>query len=209
MMLPFMVKMPEEMKKVLKNSVKEIKALSERLKTQADAMSFEQNGSETMYLPIILKDLIAQKQLEYSNIPQIKIEFRDETHCSDAFVKGNSIELKSILSNLINNAVESYSDHGGPVITTVSCNNDLCSIDVEDHGVGIPTEYIGKIGHSPISFKGSKGRGLGLTHAFKTVQSWGGKISIQSEVGFGTKVKIELTKKFDLETLKESGSLSS
>ena len=66
--------------------------------------------------------------------------------------------------------------------------------------MGIPAEFVNKIGSSQLSFKGSKGRGLGLTHAFKTIQAWGGLISIQSEVGHGTKVFIELTKNQDLKT---------
>lgn len=194
MMLPMMIKMPDEMKGILKNSVKEIKTLSQRLKTQADSMSFASNEPETMYLPIIIKDLVAQKQLEYTSRKEIQINLIDETGCSDAFVKGSSLELKAILSNLINNSVESYGAHGGVVTVRLLCDAISCTIYVVDSGVGIPGEYLCEIGTKPISFKGSKSRGLGLTHAYKIVQSWGGEISIDSKVGLGTTVKVLLAK---------------
>lgn len=199
MMLPMMIKMPDEMKGVLRNSVKEIKTLSQRLKAQADSMSFESNEPEMMYLPAILREQIALKQIEYSSRTDIKIELIDETHCSDAFVKGNSSELISILSNLVNNAIESYS-HGGTVTVRLHCDAIRCTIFVIDDGVGIPSEYLPSMGSKSITFKGNKGHGLGLTHAFKIVQSWGGKISIDSEVGVGTTVTINLSKSLAAET---------
>lgn len=129
---------------------------------------------------------------EYGSKCALLQNFRLVT-CSDAFVKGSSIELKSILSNLINNSVESYS-HGGVVRVRLQCDTQKCTIFVADNGAGIPAEYLPSIGSKPISFKGSKCRGLGLTHAYKTIQSWCGEISIDSEVGMGTTVKIELSK---------------
>lgn len=193
MMLPMMVKVPDEMKGILRSSVKEIKTLSQRLKAQADSMSFESNEPEMMYLPAILREQIALKKIEYSSRLDIKLELIDETHCSDAFVKGNSSELISILSNLVNNAIESYS-HGGTVTVRLHCDAIRCTIFVIDDGVGIPSEYLPSIGSKPITFKGNKGHGLGLTHAFKTIQSWGGEIVINSEVGVGTTVRINLLK---------------
>lgn len=198
MMLPLMPMVSAETKGILKNSVKEIKNLSDRMKAQADAMSAASDDPETMYLPFILKDLIAQKQIEYSSRPEINIELQDEVGCSDAFVKGCSIELKSILSNLINNAVESYSSHGGAVTVRLNCDAIKCTIHVTDNGVGIPAEYMNDLGSKPISFKGNKNRGLGLTHAYKTIQSWGGAIAIDSKIGIGTTVIIDLTKNITL-----------
>jgi signal transduction histidine kinase len=58
------------------------------------------------------------------------------------------------------------------------------------------------MGSKPITFKGNKGHGLGLTHAFKIIQSWDGEISIDSEVGLGTTVKIDLRKSIWGEPLK-------
>lgn len=194
MMIPMMYTMPDHIKGVLNNSVNEIKSLSQKLKSQADSMSFESDEPETMFLPIVLKDILAQKQIEYSANQNIQIELIDEVGCSDAFVKGISVELKAILSNLINNAVESYGEHGGKVIVRISCDAVSCTITVEDTGVGIPAEYLSAIGKKPITFKGNRSRGLGLTHAYKVIQSWGGDISIKSNVGFGTKIKIYLYK---------------
>lgn len=194
MMLPMLFHLPAQTKNILQKSVQDIRALADKLKSQADSMTFESGEPETLYLPIVLKDWIEVKRLEFSSRADIKIEFVDETGCSDAFVIGVSLDLKSILSNLINNAVESYGSHGGMVTVRLSCDLVKCSIYVIDLGAGIPQEHIAAIGRKPISFKGSKSRGLGVTHAFKVIESWGGKISVTSEVGAGTSVRIDLQK---------------
>ncbi|MBK9293894.1 MAG: HAMP domain-containing histidine kinase [Oligoflexia bacterium] len=201
MMLPTLGLVHERMRNVLYNSVKEIKTLAEKLKRQADSFSFDKTSSpETMYLPNILQDLVAQKQLEHSSNPNIQIILKDETR-SEAFVSGCSIELKSIISNLINNAVESYGSQGGPVEIKLYCDSASCFIEVADKGVGIPKEFLSDIGNKQISFKGNKCRGLGLPHAFKTVQNWGAIILVSSELGKGTSIKIEFKKSFQSPTL--------
>lgn len=197
MLLPTMFRLPEQTKSILKSSVKEIKTLSERLNKQAEAMAFDSVAPETMYIPLILKELVAIKQIEYSNRKDIHIELLDAIGCSDAFVSGYSVELKSIISNLINNAVESYGMSGGVISVSLECNDRRCIVTVKDSGVGIPSEYLSDLGAKQISFKGSKNRGLGLTHAFKTIESWGGKILIASEIGKGTSVSLELIKCID------------
>lgn len=193
MMIPFMVKMPDEMKKVLKNSINEIKNLSQKLKTQAEIDSIS-NKPELLYLPFILKEIVERKRIEYSSRKEIGIEFINNVDGKDAFIKGNSTELKSILSNIINNAVESYSSHGGIVKVILDGNGFESIIRVEDQGIGIPAEYLKDMGEKQISFKGDKNRGLGLTHAYRTIESWGGQISIHSKVGEGTSMMLQLSK---------------
>lgn len=41
-------------------------------------------------------------------------------------------------------------------------------------------------------FKGDGERGLGLVHACKIVESWGGRLIVSSELGMGTTVDIKI-----------------
>src|SRR6185437_8349438 len=62
------------------------------------------------------------------------------------------------------------------------------------NGAGIPEEYLRQIGSKRITFKGGSERGIGIMHAFKTVEAWGGEIAIESMLGEGTTVRIVLPK---------------
>lgn len=195
MMLPSLVSVPERLRKTLRSSVNEIKELAERLRTQADAMFVESHGSantELLYLPIVIDEVIAQKQLEFSSRKAIKVLRSGDTVSIGAFVAVDGTEIKAILSNLVNNAVESYGPQGGPVVISLAAYDRICSIEIKDSGAGIPQEYLKDLGSKRITFKGNGGRGTGLLHAYRSVERWGGQILLESSLGVGTKVRIEL-----------------
>lgn len=199
MMLPGLFGIPESMKRVLKASVREIKQLTEKLKTQSDTLVVsERNEMDTslIFLPIFVNDLIAQKQLEYLETGKFTFDFKAPENQDGYFVKASSVDLKSILSNLINNACESYSNRTGSIEILIEQDINFCRIIVKDCGAGIPEEYLSQLGTKLISFKGEQSRGLGLVHAFNTVKSWGGKIEILSAIGKGTSVTVVLPRYF-------------
>jgi signal transduction histidine kinase len=194
MMVPMMMRLPEEMKRILKASVKDIRTMADRLKSQADSMSVEplNQAPELIFMPAFLGDLVLQKKMEYSECSQLKLNFLGDQSSQQAFAKLNSLELKSILSNLINNAAEAYGQRDGEIRVGLRADNGYCEISVSDDGAGIPEEYLAELGSKQISFKGGANRGVGLIHAFKAVESWGGRIEIESKVGLGTRIRLYL-----------------
>lgn len=100
-------------------------------------------------------------------------------------------ELRSIISNLVQNAVEAAVDTKAIKISAKDLINRV-EITVEDAGKGIPTEVIARVTEKNFSFEKPKGTGLGLYHAKTFLEQWGGLLKIQSEVGIGTKVQIIL-----------------
>jgi signal transduction histidine kinase len=151
------------------------------------------------YLPALIDELVAQKQFEYSLRPGVALKFVRLGEIRGAFVGLNSLDFKAILSNLINNGVDSFSHGSGEVTVALTETDSVCNVKVSDNGVGIPAEYLKKLGSDRITFKGDSARGLGLVHAFTVIESWGGKVSIISAIGRGTSIEIELPKyvKFD------------
>ncbi|MBL7556439.1 MAG: HAMP domain-containing histidine kinase [Bdellovibrionaceae bacterium] len=195
MMIPGLVAVPERMKKILKNAASEIRLLSEKLRTQSSLTSENIDSvldTDLVYLPIFIDDLVRQKNLEYSLNNKIQVVNKLQSNCSSLYVKVSSLELKSILSNIINNSSEAYGTAGGTIEVSISQNSDLCEISIKDFGVGIPETVVSELGKKTVTTKGSSGRGIGLLHAFKTVERWSGSISINSTVGIGTEIKISL-----------------
>lgn len=206
MMLPQMAEIPDRMRRTLQNSVKEIKQLSDRLRLQAESMFAAQAYSqELIFLPVLLEDVICQKQMEYSSRADIQVQL-----CSSmskmAFVLANGTELKSILSNLINNSVESMGPGGGKVLVRADESEKQVGISVIDNGAGIPREFLSDLGRRKMSFKGES-RGYGLVHAFRCVEFWGGGHTIESNLGIGTVISLTLPKYVASEK-KSSGSQS-
>jgi signal transduction histidine kinase len=88
-------------------------------------------------------------------------------------------------------------DVSGDKILTISSypteeeGRPYVTVSFKDTGVGIPKENLNKIIEPFFSTKPvGKGTGLGLSLCFGIIESHGGRIDIQSEVGKGTDVKI-------------------
>lgn len=136
-----------------------------------------------------ISNLIAVKKLEYSKNPQIKIESDIE---QGLFGVLNRDELKTILSNLINNSIEARKPDSTLNITVLIRKlHDRAVIRVKDDGCGISQKLISKVFDYGVTSK-SQGKGCGLAHAKETIISWGGEISINSLEGQFTEVTITL-----------------
>ena len=67
------------------------------------------------------------------------------------------------------------------------------AVDVEDDGSGIPPEVMSRIFDPFFTTKEiGKGTGLGLSISYKIIQKHGGKVSVESSPGHGTKFKVWL-----------------
>ncbi len=195
MMIPGLITVPERMKKILKNAASEIRLLSEKLRTQSGLIS---ENSETeldtdlVHLPIFIEDFVKQKNFEYSLNNKVQVISSCPRQSATLYVKVSSVELRSILSNLVNNSSEAYEADGGTIEISVCQVANFCEISVKDYGIGIPENLVSEIGKKAISTKANSGRGIGLLHAFKVIEGWGGSISINSAIGIGTNIKVTL-----------------
>lgn len=98
--------------------------------------------------------------------------------------------LDRIFNNLISNAIK-YTPSGGQVVVSLTTNAEKIQVSINDTGIGIPadalpnlfTEFYRAANAKEIE---SKGTGLGLTIAHNTVESFGGEISVESQIGVGT-----------------------
>jgi PAS domain S-box-containing protein len=105
-------------------------------------------------------------------------------------VNANAADLRRAFTNLIINAIEAMPKGGIVNITCEPRNSSVVAI-ISDTGVGIPPDQQKKIFFPYFTTK-PRGTGLGLSGAQKIALSYGGNISIQSEVGKGTTFTIVL-----------------
>ncbi|MGK5082577.1 HAMP domain-containing sensor histidine kinase [Bdellovibrionota bacterium FG-1] len=145
----------------------------------------------TQLLSSLIDPLISEKRMQFRSKIGVEIDGRIDEASYGLFAKIQPTEFKRVLSNLVNNAVEVLGERGSVALTLQSRGNDI-EITVRDNGKGIPPEVLAKLGQRGETHGKEGGSGLGLFHARTSVESWGGKLKIESQVGKGTTVVVTL-----------------
>ncbi|WP_223292311.1 ATP-binding protein [Salipaludibacillus neizhouensis] len=105
-------------------------------------------------------------------------------------------DMVTILGNLLENAFEAFNrDQESKVVEClIQGNADFLYIRVRDEGKGITIDQQEKIFTHGYSTKGKEGRGIGLALVNQIVTAQQGEITVESEVGEGTEITIEVNR---------------
>ena len=152
------------------------------------------------------KEVINLHELLATILPSIQVKIEEkhgvlnqELKASQPYIKADSLHLTNILHNLLDNAMK-YSRDGKPEITiqTLDMGKSLRLI-VQDKGVGIDKEH-----HKKVFFRfyrvptgdihNVKGFGLGLFYVKNIISAHGWHLDLESEVGKGTRVILDIPK---------------
>lgn len=113
---------------------------------------------------------------------------------ADTSVPMSTEFLSKIVDELVQNAFK-FSEAGNAVSVRMSASTDTISLVVADHGRGISTEHITKVGaymQFDRKMHEQQGLGLGLQISKRLTELHGGTLTIQSEKGTGTTVTVRL-----------------
>jgi signal transduction histidine kinase len=98
--------------------------------------------------------------------------------------------LKRVLTNLTSNAVQAM-PKGGKIAITATCKDKKIFITVADTGEGIPNDIKDKL-FKPLFTTKAKGQGFGLAVVKKLTEALNGKVTVESQLGKGTRFTVEL-----------------
>lgn len=165
-----------------------------------ESRSIEKVVSMSSRRPVLLfpliQEVLTEKAYEYRGKLAQEIPLFWNTERRDLFCLAEESSLKRILSNLINNSIESFGKNevgrNIKVELRVTSNGANIFVQIIDQGRGIPPDILPKLMQKGASFGKEKGSGLGLYHAKVEVENWGGEIRIDSELGKGTIVHVTL-----------------
>lgn len=107
----------------------------------------------------------------------------------------NRNELQQVLINLITNALHAMPQGGTLTLGSEDQAQDLVpgvALIVADTGVGISPEALPRVFDAFFTTRPGLGTGLGLSISYTLVARYGGKISVDSQVGEGTRFTIWL-----------------
>ncbi len=112
-------------------------------------------------------------------------------------MKGDGDQLQNVVSNLLENAVKYSGDIVHIDITCQDTSDGEVAISISDNGIGISPEEQQKVWtkfYRSTAYPGmmQPGIGLGLSFVDMIVRAHGGRKTMQSEVGKGTKITIKI-----------------
>ena len=139
--------------------------------------------NNNILISTVIDNIISEKRIQFREKINIHI-YADLKNSFGLFANANPNELSRVISNLVNNSVEALPNQSGNVDISVFGNseNKIC-IQIKDNGSGIPKHILAKLGQAGVTHgkdNSQSGSGLGVYHAIKTIQEFGGKIIFQS-----------------------------
>ena len=106
-------------------------------------------------------------------------------------VMADPVRLREVLTNLVVNALRAC-DAGDQVTVTVDTSGASARVTVADTGRGIDPDELPLVFERFHKGSDSDGSGLGLTITKELVEAHGGVISMESDLGYGTTVHVEI-----------------
>ncbi len=159
--------------------VKKLMLFSRQMPTKKTQVNLNQIIIDALYFleARCVKEGIQIVYLLESNLPELIVD---------------SSQLQQVIVNLVVNAIHSMHSGGTLTIQTVVHNKDYISLIAKDTGIGMSAEILKQIFIPFFTTKDvGEGTGLGLPVVHGIVTSHGGTITVESEVGKGTRFEIQ------------------
>ncbi len=211
MMMSQLASIPEESRIIIRSAVNRINDIANHLlqkskednkinqqssrPSQAEPAVEDKKSVKVLLAPLI-EMIISEKRIQVREKQNIEIE-SDISNGYGLFASMESLELKRIISNLLNNSVEAFLSERGKIKVSLQHLGEFAVILVEDNGRGIPEHVLSQLGNEGVTFgkEGTQsGTGLGLFHTIKKIKEFGGEVKIESTVGSGTKIYLLIPK---------------
>ncbi len=148
---------------------------------------------ETISVAELLKDACEMTRPRWESRSEFApIRFALHADCQ-AYVKGDAVELREVLVNMIYNAVDAMPS-GGEVRVSTQETRERVVVCITDTGTGMGPEVKQRLFDPFFTTKGKAGTGMGLAVSFGIIRRHEGSIEVDSEPGRGTTFKISLPK---------------
>lgn len=188
---------PDEYRKVLRSVLNDTQRLIQLTNGLLQLAQSEKKERSISFQEVRLDELIFETQeelLSLHNDYQINIDFDDIPDLEqDITVLGNGPLLKTVFSNLIDNACKYSSEKRAEV--RIGFNDKSCFVRVIDKGIGIPDDEKQRIFEPLYRAKNAtafRGYGIGLSVCRRIVDMHRGSIRLQSELHKGSTFEVVL-----------------
>jgi signal transduction histidine kinase len=192
-------KIPAESKEFLNIISNESQRLSNMLTTFLSVSKLEQSDKKEFHKTAVKVDSVVHEVVEQMQDVARKKRIRlveNNTAKLPPVAADKSLLMKAIL-NLIDNAIR-YSPEKTSVMVSTMMEAEVLRVVVEDRGYGIPNDQLDSIWQKFYRVeregldKQEETTGLGLSFVKEIVEKHGGKVRVDSKVGFGSRFSLTL-----------------
>jgi PAS domain S-box-containing protein len=151
--------------------------------------------------PLVLNEFCQELVAEIQRGMSLKATATGIQHTLSLVCRGQSFLacmdkklLRQLLSNLLINAIK-YSPRGGQICFELTCQDNKAIFQIQDQGIGIPKEdqpRLFEFFYRAKNVGAIAGTGLGLAILKTCVDLHRGEITVDSEVGVGTRFTVSL-----------------
>jgi signal transduction histidine kinase len=182
-----------EIKQLIGDAYSEAELLSEILGNLLELARAQANRLQINEEPVNIRetiDTVVKKKAKQALSRRLVID------CDESItLTADRVRLQRILYNLLDNAIK-YSEPETKIEVFVRLNNDEVLIGIRDHGIGIPSEKLGKLFEPFQRLEQQNGKtvgtGLGLVVCSRLVEAHGGRLWVESQPGKGSTFQFTL-----------------
>ena len=187
----------EKQKEYLSRSTVRLKSLTDLVNDLLDISRMELKTKQREIEDVDITEAL-KSTLQFLEFEIKKKEILIDTHIEENLptIKADVSEITRLFTNLISNAIKYNKESGSIYIIAHQENNYVC-IKIRDTGIGMKPEEKDRLFSEFYRAKnemtrGISGTGLGLSIVKKIVESYYGKIEVESVFGYGTTFTIHL-----------------
>ena len=172
----------EKLKKSFETLIHQVDALSGIASSFSTFAKMPLPNNELMNFKKVLTNVLGL----FQNNSQVELTFQDDSFSDQIPILGDDKLFGRVISNLVINGIQSVDNGEKPVIKVwLWMTDQAVFLEISDNGKGISEELKDKIFVPNFSTK-STGSGLGLAIAKSGVETAGGKIWFDTELGKGS-----------------------
>ena len=173
---------PAKLKKPIETLINQVDTLSDIATSFSTFAKMPLPKNEVMDLRKVVLETIEL----FKNREKGTVTFVDNSLSSEVLVMGDDQLFGRVISNLIINGIQAVESKKKPqIMVFLKEENQQAILEIQDNGKGITDELKDKIFIPNFSTK-SEGSGLGLAIAKRGVETAGGKIWFETQVGKGS-----------------------
>ena len=145
---------------------------------------------EKININTVVQKIIQEKKIEYHDL-EVDFIYSSVGAVDNLTIDGSITDFERMLSNLINNAVESCYVKA-KITVILELKDQVLQLKILDNGRGITADVLQKLRHGVTITSGKEnGQGIGFQQIRKTVTKLNGKLTIDSMIGVGSSIGLE------------------
>jgi len=192
-------KIPEESREFVQIIANESQRMSRMIDTFLSVTQLERSDKkEVVHIPVCLDEVVRDAVMTMQSIAKRKrIRLVEQANGTIPPVAADKSLITQALMKLLDNAIR-YSPERTTVTVSTALEAETVRVIVEDRGYGVPAESIDRIWEKFYRVardgqeKDEESTGLGLAFIKEVIEQHGGSVTVDSEVGRGSRFSLAL-----------------